>query len=114
MPPAEKRRSLLWIPRSNRAFWDLLATVHSPQDGPLVAPALSGMAVIDGLYEPGPDEAWMGYGYQHYPRPAGARPEEPSRAEVCRRAAAMGYRQVIVLAPGIDRDGSQLERLDCR
>ena len=49
MPLAEKRVSLLFIPKSNRQFWQLLHGPFWPLDGPLVAPALSGIAMIDGI-----------------------------------------------------------------
>ena len=42
---------LLYIPKTNRQFWDLLHAPYSPKDGPFVAPALSGIAMIDGLYD---------------------------------------------------------------
>ena len=69
LPLEEKRQTLLFIPKSNRQFWDLLHGPYWPKDGPLVGPALSGLAMIDGLYMPSKDEPWIGHGYNSYPRP---------------------------------------------
>lgn len=45
IPLAEKRETLLFIPRSNELYWDRLY----PRSIPMVAPALTGIAMIDGL-----------------------------------------------------------------
>ena len=51
MPLSTKRSSLLFIPQSNRQFWDLLHGPYWPADVPLVA-CMSGVAMIDGLHVP--------------------------------------------------------------
>jgi hypothetical protein len=100
LPLAEKRRTLLYIPKSNRQFWDLLHGPYWPKEGPLVGPALSGLAMIDGLYVPGKDDPWIGHGYNRYPRPNETQALPPLSQELPalrRRGAEMGFRQLIVI-----------------
>jgi hypothetical protein len=116
MSLAEKRQSLLFIPKSNRQFWELLHGPYWPKDGPLVASALSGVAMIDGLYVPTTSDLWLGHGYDRYPRPNASRPQPPLAqylSDLRSRCARMGFRQLIV----IDNDPSEtltLHKYDCR
>jgi hypothetical protein len=114
MPLSEKRRSLLFIPRTNQQFWQLLHGPRWPLDGPLVAPALSGVAMIDGLVV----LEKMGeqfYGYPKYPQVDPSRPQPPldEYLPVLRsRCARMGFKQLIVIDNG--KDGLSRERkYDC-
>jgi hypothetical protein len=115
MPLSDKRQSLLFIPKTNRQFWDLLHGPYWPKDGPLVAPALSGLAMIDGLYEPTADDPWIGYGYHHYSRSSALRPQPPLAQylpALRSRCSHMGFKQLIV----IDNDPSgtpALHKYDC-
>jgi hypothetical protein len=110
MPLSEKRASLLFIPRSNRQFWELLHGPRWPLDGPLVAPALSGVAMIDGLCV----LEKMGenfYGYPKYPQidPLRRQPPLDEYLPVLRsRCASMGFKQLIVIDNG--KDGLSRER----
>ncbi len=47
IPLRDKRRTLLFIPKSNRLYWDSL----NPYTIPLIGPALTGIAMVDGLSE---------------------------------------------------------------
>lgn len=46
LPLAEKRQTALWIPKTNRVYWDILPRCEAV---PFVAPAITGMAAIDNL-----------------------------------------------------------------
>ncbi len=114
LPLEEKRRSLLYIPKTNRQFWDLLHTAYSPKDGPFVAPALSGIAMLDGLYDRPEGDVWSGYGYQHYPCPI-EKQKQPPLAEYLpllkQRCAKLGMNQLIVID---ERDGrSEVRKFEC-
>ena len=101
MPLAEKRRSLLFIPKSNQQYWDLLHGPYWPKDGPFVGPALSGVAMIDGLYVPAKNDPWIGYGYHQYSKAAASRvqPPLPEYVPILRgRCAHMGFSQLIVVS----------------
>jgi hypothetical protein len=100
LPLAEKRRTLLFIPKSNRQFWDLLHGPYWPKEGPFVAPALSGLAMIDGLYAPAKDDPWIGHGYNWYSRSHASQPQLPLSEQVPelrRRCAELGFDQLIVI-----------------
>jgi hypothetical protein len=116
MPLAEKRRSLLFIPKSNRPYWDLLHGPYWPKDGTFVGPALSGVAMIDGLYVPAKDDPWVGHGYSHYSKSTAShlQPPLPQYLPTLRsRCAHMGFSQLIVIDS--DRSGMlTLRKYDCR
>jgi len=115
MPLSQKRASLLFIPKSNRQFWQLVHGPRWPLDGPLVAPALSGVAMIDGLCVPKKDGEWVAFGYSCYPQPDPARRQPPldEYLPILRsRCAGMGFKQLIVI--DTDKDGrSREQRYDC-
>jgi hypothetical protein len=119
LPLAEKRRTLLFIPKTNLQFWDLLHTAYSPKVGPFVAPALSGIAMVDGLYDPPKDDPWSGYGYHNYDYPYLTPPYEkqpqPPLAEYLptlkKRCIAQGMNQLIVID---ERNGHlEVHKFDC-
>jgi hypothetical protein len=49
LPEAERRRTALFIPQSETAYWEILARPGACTFTPLVAPALASMAMIDGM-----------------------------------------------------------------
>jgi hypothetical protein len=116
MPLAEKRRSLLFIPKSNRPYWDLLHGPYWPKEGTFIGPALSGVAMIDGLYVPAKDDPWIGHGYNHYSKSAASivQPPLPQYLPILRsRCAQMGFSQLIVIDS--DRNSAlTLRKYDCR
>jgi hypothetical protein len=101
MPTARKRESVVYIPKSNRAYWESL------RQGPLgegsvafVAPAFTGIAMIDGLpeYEDLNETRRLDYGFWSYNLPT--HPVPPSSIETARvsnRARALGFRQMLVI-----------------
>jgi hypothetical protein len=98
LPREEKRLSLLYIPRSNRAFWDLLDQSKPRWLAPLVAPALSGIAMIDGLPDPQdiPTNGLNGYSaYEH--AQATRLPSDRTKTALCRRAEQMGFYRIMAL-----------------
>jgi hypothetical protein len=115
MPLSEKRASLLFIPKSNRQFWELLHGPFWPLDGPLVAPALGGVAMIDGLCDRTPDTRWYWYSYDLYPQPELSRRQPPlaQYLPVLRsRCARMGFKHLIVIDTGPDGLSRQ-QTYDC-
>jgi len=106
-PLAEKRTTFLFIPRTNRRYWDLLADPAAP---PLAedrkrmavafaAPALTGFAMLEGSPEYHPDAKFFGYGLDFVPKPqpfdhhATAAEREPF---VKQAAESWGFRRVLV------------------
>jgi hypothetical protein len=115
MPLSDKRASLLFIPKSNRQFWDMLHGPFWPLDGPLAAPALGGVAMIDGLCDRTPETRWYWYNYDLYQQPELSR-RQPPLAEylpVLRsRCAKLGFKQLIVIDTGPDGLSRQ-QKYDC-
>ena len=115
MPLSEKRASLLFIPKSNRQFWELLHGTFWPLDGPLVAPALGGVAMIDGLCDRTSDTRWYWYSYDLYPQPELSRHQPPLAQylpALRSRCARMGFKQLIVIDVGPD-NLSHEQKYDC-
>ncbi len=115
MPLSEKRASLLFIPKSNRQFWELLHGPFWPLDGPLVAPALGGVAMIDGLCDRTSDTRWYWYSYDLYPQPDLFRHQPPLAQYLPvlqSRCARMGFKRLIVIDTG-PNGLSRRQNYDC-
>jgi hypothetical protein len=84
LSPLEKKGSLLYIPKSNHAYWSLLECMTTP----FVAPSLAGIAMLEGL----PDKTCtvFAFGYEYYQRP-------PSNESMCQKAKKQGFSQIIIL-----------------
>jgi hypothetical protein len=101
LPQAQKRNSILYIPKSNRAYWgDLRQAVPSEGAVSFIAPALTGIAMIDGEpeYEDLSATRRLDYGFWSYQMPT--RPESPvniDSANLSARARQMGFTQLIML-----------------
>jgi hypothetical protein len=95
-PPQQRRGTALYIPKTNRTYWDM----RQLGDGttPFIAPALAGLPMVDGLpeYE---DIGWaaVGWGYPQYQLPSG--PERPTENldRAIGDARRDGFRQLLVL-----------------
>jgi hypothetical protein len=107
LPREEKRFTLLHIPKTNRTYWDLLGDTNPPWVTPFVAPALSGLAHLEGLPDAEDSSHEGGYGYREYQSSRDAqRPAAPEQAkdDLCRKADGMGFRRILVL--DVNRDGT--------
>jgi len=107
MDRERKRESILWIPRTNRSFWDLAP------DGrrwllPMFAVAMTELALIDGL----PEEQELsggGFGFSVYPNTVTRAEDGLPMEKIMMKATEMGFKSVVELQP----DGSTLlHRLD--
>jgi hypothetical protein len=106
-PLAEKRDALLYIPRDVTAYWG-----HRPcREIPFFAPALTGIALIDGLPADDCEDAqYYGYGIYAGLRDAARGPLDP--AALCAGAARWGMRWVAIISPA-PGGGYAVQRLDC-
>jgi hypothetical protein len=107
MPLAQKRTSVLYIPKSNRTYWGELRQ-HSPDEGAVsfIAPALTGIAMIYGEpeYDDLSETRRLDYGFWSYQLPT--RPEPTSSGDInetAARAKALGFGQLIVIEESSDR-----------
>ena len=113
-PLEEKRRTLLFVPRTNRPYWDLFnqpGTMGSREDrhrisASFLGPAITGFALADGAPEYHPKAVFFGYGIELVPKPepfdhfATAAERE---ADVKRLAEGWGFRRILVLDHSPDR-----------
>jgi hypothetical protein len=79
-----------------------------------VAPALSGIAMLDGLYDRPEGDSWSGYGYQHYTYPFEKQKQPPLDQylpTLKQRCAELGMNQLIVI---VEQNGrSEVRKFDC-
>lgn len=93
LPLLEKKKTLLFIPQSNRLYWDLQKQCY---DAPLFAPAITGIAMIDGL--PAADCKLGNYMYESYQlRKEPQSSLDKTKETLCKKALAKGFSQVIVI-----------------
>jgi hypothetical protein len=114
LPHEEKRVTLLYIPKRNRTYWNLLGTTNPPWVTSFVGPALSGLAQLEGLPERKDFNPDVGYGFRLYnPSDEARRSSAPNQAQadLCRKAEGMGFRHIVVL--DANRDGAPLLREWC-
>lgn len=91
LPLAEKRQTLLFIPKTNRLYWDSLL----PNSVPFAAPVLSGIAMIDGLPENMTRyDQWC---YDVYNKTDRCPLTGASNDEVYSRVRKMGFSRVIIV-----------------
>lgn len=107
MPRYEKQKTLLFIPQTNRRYWDLMQYCIS---APFVAPAISGIAMLDGL----PDINCKGdfdyWSLRLRTEPQTLSLQEPSG--LCTRALTLGFTQIITINATADLP-IQVNKLHC-
>jgi hypothetical protein len=94
----EKEKTILFIPQSNHLYWGLGSPKYAT---PFIGPALSEIAMIDGLPEYGFTEldykSW-GYGYLSYRyREKEQLPLEKIKDDICKKAISKGFSKLIIL-----------------
>lgn len=91
MSRAEKKRYLLFIPQNIETYWSLL---KEDLASPFIAPALSGMALIDGLPKFGTAPSiYYGYYYFDYGKRL-SKDQDESGAQASFMAAIKGFRKI--------------------
>ena len=107
----DKGHCLLYIPRENAAYWHLLRSCRLV---PFVGPAVSGLALLDGL--PEPDCRAQMNGYERYdmriPKVHVSLSEKNSIPRLCAMVRSRGMDTLIVLMP--DPSGAAYRRFECR
>lgn len=88
---SEKKVTVLWIPKVNRAYWD---NPSKPITVPMIATGLTGMALIDGLPE---KNTLFSHGYGAYSRIETPKELALSEDQVVERASKEGFKQLIIL-----------------
>jgi hypothetical protein len=97
LPRAEKRTSLLFIPKTTEAYWKALNPVFSRSQPcmvrPFVAPAIAGIAMLDGR----PEEGCIAVEAPAYNLTWRPPVMDTSDASVCAAAALRGFAHVYVM-----------------
>lgn len=108
--PRELRRTAaVYIPKTDRLYWDMRQVGQGAT--PFIAPAESGMAMVDGLPE-FEDIGWAatGWGYPQYKLPSAPEPPTDQIQEALSRARQSGFRILWVLKGG-SAAGCDLEKI---
>ena len=92
LPISQKRKTLVYIPKSNKVFWKSLKRCKSV---PFLVPAISGIAMLAGL----PDEncETLYYGYAIYKDSTRMDEDRVGAETICRQAIRKGFSEVIIL-----------------
>ena len=108
-PEDVKKNSALYIPKTNRVYWDMREVVQGAT--PFIAPAESGMAMVDGLPE-FEDIGWaaIGWGYPEYKLPTGPEPPSMQIQQAVSKARQDGFR-VLWVFRGLKPAGCDLEEI---
>ena len=99
LPIEERRQSALFIPQSYRNYWGMFDSDERCTYVSFIAPALSGIAMVDGMPAFG---CRVSEQYNMGSYPPRVRPQteaDVSEARLCARARSDGFSQVLVLAP---------------
>lgn len=116
LPLSQKRNFLLFIPQNNLAYWGLADRINC-YSVPFIAPALSGIAMIDGLppAQCGEPDDWIlrHNGYDCYQlRTAEQTERDRTDSAVCSKALKKGFEYIM----RIDQTeaGLQLASIQCK
>ena len=95
LPVAEKSDALLYIAKSNSAYWEWLPKCNA---SPFIAPAITGIAMVDGL--PAADCEARRWGYKTYDIPVAPAAYQPITVEIstiCNKVRSLGFKRLAVL-----------------
>jgi hypothetical protein len=97
LPQRERRQMALFIPQSNQQYWSMFTSDGRCSWTPMIAPAVAGVALIDGMPAPDCDvtEQYNMPLYHKRLRPQVA--ADVTDNAVCAKARAKGFRQVMIL-----------------
>ncbi len=107
---AEERRNLaLYIPKTNRSYWDMRQV--GAGSTPFIAPALAGVPMVEGLPEYD-DIGWaaVGWGYPQYNLPTAPEPPTEILDEAIEKARGGGFHELLVFRAA-SPEGCQLQQV---
>ncbi len=113
LPLSQKRNSLLFIPQNNLAYWNLSHgdTTYRCKYVPFIAPALSGISMIDGLPTVNCNAKY--YGYDDYIIRAKEQTDiDRSKNSLCSKALEKGFNNIIRIDQ--NEEGFQQIKIICK
>lgn len=112
LPIEERRRSAIFIPQSYKQYWGMFDSDERCTYVSFVAPAVSGVAMLDGM-PPFGCRVTEQYNMAAYaPRVRAQTESDASASALCNRARSSGLAQVFVLTPDA-RGMPRRSRIDC-
>jgi hypothetical protein len=97
LPPARKSRTAVFIPQSFTGFWRIWPEKDRCSFVPLIVPATSGLALIDGM-PPVDCDLTEQYGMTLYKRRTSPQqPADVTPAALCAKAKTKGFSRIVVL-----------------
>lgn len=110
LPRTEKQETLLFIPLQNQLYWQWSQRCDST---PFIAPAITGMALVDGLPIPECGEKnYYGYASYEWRSPAERLTLATDPSQLCEAVRAQGFARVIIIKTD-SKDDVILERRSC-
>lgn len=108
IPREEKQQTVVYIPKSRAWFWKSMSWCKTV---PFLIPAITGMAMLDGI--PEDDCKTSSYGYETYRKLNHKSLEGATDEAICRQAQSKGFSNVVTL--DIDNRGVLMPiRLQCQ
>lgn len=95
-PASVRSATALWIPKTNRQFWESPHSDFSRSFTSITAVSLAGMAMIDGYPE---QNSANGYGFDVYPTRSRTLNESLDLKSAQERAASLGFTALVELQP---------------
>lgn len=113
LPLSQKRNSLLFIPQNNLAYWNLSHgdTAYRCNYVPFIAPALSGIGMIDGLPTVNCNAKYYGYG-DYKIRAEEQTDMDRTKNCLCSKALEKGFNNIIRIDQ--NEEGFQQTNIKCK
>jgi hypothetical protein len=111
-PLSDKRKTLVYIPQSNRPYWRLIPKCEAV---PFIGPSITGMALVDGMPDancPLRTDPLINHYALYKWRTGKEGSVDLGDAIICSEARVKGFSEVIVISGHADRDVST-RRIDC-
>lgn len=108
-PEQQRRGMVLYIPKTNRWYWDM----RQSDSGVIsfIAPAMSGLAMVDGLPEYNDVQyAAVGWGYPEYNLPTSAEMTGNTQGQVVMTAREFGFRELLIFTD-VNDSGCKIDDL---
>jgi hypothetical protein len=114
MPLSQKKDTVLFIPQNNSGYWNMIDNLNNCQHSAFLAPALTGMAMIDGMPAASCDDKYKFIlGYASYTlRTIEQTEQDREDTSICAKAAEKGFKTIIRIDQ--TEEGFKQTVIDCK